>query len=55
LSTASPSITACPSLRLRQRVERALFLRRAEGVATSWVAPERRALQLEAERPAPAG
>ena len=50
---ASYYLVERPSLRLRQRVERALFPRRAEGAASSRLALERRALPPEAERPAP--
>ena len=51
---ASYYLVERPSLRLRQRAERALFPRRAEGAATGRVAPERRTLPSEAEHPAPA-
>jgi peptidoglycan/LPS O-acetylase OafA/YrhL len=43
-----------PALRLRQRIERALFSARAEGVATGHAAPGHRTLHPETERPVPA-
>ena len=51
---ASYYLVERPSLRLRQRVERALFPGRAQPAAPSRGAPERRTLQPEAESPAPA-
>jgi len=51
---ASYYLVERPSLRFRQRVERALLPRRTEAGAPSAGALERRTLQPEAERPAPA-
>ena len=51
---ASYYLVERPSLRLRQRVELALFPRPAAGAEASRVASERRTLRSEAEHPAPA-